>query len=285
MLGLRSVFRVGAVSLGVLVGCMPIVTPRADHVPAGPIPYPTSMAALGDSITQAFDSLGYGGILQAEPQYSWATGSANARLVDSQYLRLLAVDPKIKGHEHNYAVTGAKMRDLAAQVAQAVRQRAGYVVILMGANDVCTRTIAGMTPVATFARVFSRDLATLVNGLPKGAHVFVSSIPNLLQLWSIFHANATARSRWALGICQSMLAASNTTADRALVLKREEAFNSVLGSTCRHYATCRWDDLAVFHNDFTSAELNTLDYYHPNLLGQNRLAAITWTHSWWPSSK
>lgn len=78
MLGLRSMFRVGALSLGVLVGCLPTVTPRADHVPARPIPYPTSMAALGDSITQAFDSLGYGGILQAEPQYSWATGSANA---------------------------------------------------------------------------------------------------------------------------------------------------------------------------------------------------------------
>ncbi len=285
MLGLRSMFRVGAASLGLLVGCLPIVTPRADTAPARPIPYPTSMAALGDSITQAFDSLGYGGILQAEPQYSWATGSASARLVDSQYLRLLAVDPKMRGHEHNYSVTGAKVSGLGTQVAQAVRQRVGYVVILMGANDVCTRTISGMTPVATFARVFSSDLATLVKGLPKGAHVFVSSIPNLFQLWSIFHTDRTAQGRWALGICQSMLAASNTTADRALVLKREEAFNSVLGSTCHRYAVCRWDNLAVFHNNFTRAELNPLDYFHPNLLGQNRLAAITWTHSWWPFSK
>ncbi|MDA8265227.1 MAG: GDSL-type esterase/lipase family protein [Actinomycetota bacterium] len=285
MRDLRSVLRVGVFSLGALVACLPIVTPRANPVPPREVPYPTSMAALGDSITQAFDSLGYRGILQAEPQYSWATGYANARLVDSQYLRLLAVDPKIKGHERNYSVTGAKVSGLGAQVAQAVRQRAGYAVILIGANDVCTRTIAGMTPVATFARVFSSDLATLVKGLPKGAHIFVSSIPNLFQLWSIFHTNATAEARWALGICQSMLAASDTSADRAFVLKREEAFNSVLGSTCRHYATCRWDDLAVFHNSFTTAELNTLDYYHPNLLGQNRLAAITWAHSWWSSSK
>lgn len=277
--------RGGSLALGMAMAVAAFVAVQAASMKAIVPAYPASMAALGDSITQAFDSLGYLGVLQSEPQLSWATGYASAKTVDSQYLRLLVVDPKIKGHGYNDAVVGARVGGLGAQVAEAVKQKAQYVVILMGANDACTRTIPEMTPVATFSRTFAGDLATLMKGLPKGAHVFVSSIPNLFQLWSIFHADRTAEQRWALGICQSMLSPADTPADRLLVLNRERSYNAALASSCGKYPSCRWDGLAVFDYKFTRSEVNALDYYHPDVQGQNRMAAITWAKSWWPRSR
>jgi hypothetical protein len=242
------------------------------------------MAALGDSITQAYDSLGTKQKLTSEPQYSWATGYASANIVNSQYLRLAAVDPAIKGNEYNDSVVGAKVSGLLAQANLAISQKAQYLVILIGADNVCTQTIAGMTPVSTFAEIFRTDLATLMKNLPD-AHVFVSSIPNLFQLWSILHDNPSAEGIWSFGICQSMFAKTNTPADRALVLEREEADNGALATACKRYAHCRWDNLAVFNTKFTPNEVNNFDYFHPSLLGQSRLASITWAASWWPNAK
>ena len=256
------------------------------RVGAGAPPkFPASMAAIGDSITQAYDSLGPAGFLMSEPQLSWATGYASAKKVNSQYLRLLAVDPKIKGHEHNDSVVGAKVNALLAQVQAAIDQKAQYVTILMGANDACTKTISAMTSISTFTKTFKSDLATLMKGLPKGAHVFVTSIPNLLDLWTLLHNNPSAEAAWSFGICQSMLAKTNTPADRAKVLSREKAFNKAMAAACKRYSDCRWDDSAVFDFNFTAADINTLDYFHPSVIGQNRLASITWAKAWWPRSK
>jgi lysophospholipase L1-like esterase len=246
------------------------------------------MAAIGDSITQAFDSLGSKGILKTEPGSSWATGFSSRSKVNSQYLRLLAVDPAIKGREHNDSVVGATISSVGAQVAEAISQRAQYVVILIGANDACTHTISEMTPVRTFAESFATDLSTLISGLPRGAHVTVYSIPNLFRLWSLFHRKAAAQFAWTYtptGICQSMLAKAGTSADRNAVLNREKAFNSGLAAACRKYSNCRWDHLAVFNDRYNAGDVNTLDYFHPSVTGQNRLAALTWAVSWWPALK
>lgn len=180
-LSLIAVLAAGLVAMTVgPAGAAHDISSARGHPAAAPA-YPTSMAALGDSITQAYDSLGRRQKLTSEPQFSWATGYANSHTVDSQYLRLLAVDPAIKGNEHDDSVVGASVSGLLAQVNLAIGQNAQYVVILIGANDVCTETIAGMTPVSTFSETFRTDLATLMKDLPN-AHVFVSSIPNLFQL-------------------------------------------------------------------------------------------------------
>jgi len=246
--------------------------------------FPTSMAALGDSITEAYNSLSAFAPFKSEPQYSWSTGYAGPKIVDSQYLRLLAVDPAIRGHAHNDSVVGATVSGLAAQVAEAVKQRVEYVTILIGANDICTRSISSMTPVATFAQTFAGDLAALFKGLPQGSHVSVYSIPNLFELWSLFHTNRSAQYAWSFGICQSMLSPTNTPADRTAVLNRENAFNSALATACAKHPTCRWDRLAVFNSELTSSTLS-FDYFHPSVKGQGQLSQITWAASWWPSSR
>ena len=56
---------------------------------AAAVPLPDSMAALGDSITQAYDATPTKHLLTDQPQWSWSTGYAGAKVVDSQYERLL----------------------------------------------------------------------------------------------------------------------------------------------------------------------------------------------------
>jgi hypothetical protein len=153
---------------------------------------------------------------------------------------------------------------------------------LVGANDVCTSSRATMTPVNDFRTQFQAAMETLATGLPD-SHVLVASIPNVRRLWRILHDDPVARLVWrTASICQSMLSPSNTAADRRAVFERERQFNAVLAEVCALYANCRFDGGAVFGYAFTRAQVSRLDYFHPDLDGQAKLAEITWPRSWWP---
>ncbi|WP_034807932.1 GDSL-type esterase/lipase family protein [Intrasporangium oryzae] len=248
------------------------------HAATG-VPLPSSMASTGDSITRGFDATASGCFLSDCPQYSWSTGTD--RKVKSQYRSILAANPAISGHVYNDAKTGAKMVDLSGQLSAAASQGVDYVTILMGANDLCTSSAATMTSVSTFTSQFDTALAAYVAARP-GSRVFVSSIPNIYQLWSLLHTNFSAQATWSsFGICQSMLSARNTAADRQKVVDQETAFNSALASVCSKYTNCRWDNNATFNTAFTTSDVSTVDYFHPSIAGQNKLAAETWAASYW----
>ncbi len=69
----------------------------------GPGPFPSSMAALGDSITAGFGTCL---VLADCPRNSWATGTG--AIVSSHYKRILSGNAAIKGHVANYAEAGAR---------------------------------------------------------------------------------------------------------------------------------------------------------------------------------
>jgi lysophospholipase L1-like esterase len=260
----------------------------ADALAQGPPPLPDSIAAIGDSISQAFDACCWYG---NHPGSAWSTGGLPFDEVISHYERIRALHGAIRGHASNLAVAGATMADAPGQAAAAVAQRAEYVTIELGANDLCTTprrsatwsdSPATMTPVASFRAQFQAAMTVLERGLPPGAHIFVASIPNLLQLRSVLHGNVLARLVWGLaGICGSLLAGDRSDAGRQAVAEREAQLNGVLGEVCGRYANCRFDQLAVYRYPFGSALVSKLDFFHPNLDGQAKLADITWAASWW----
>lgn len=253
--------------------------PRGAAPAATAVPLPSSMASAGDSITRAFD-VGWCCVLSDSPQYSWSTGTSTG---GSHYQRILAANPAISGQAYNDAKTGAKMVDLAGQLATAAGQGAQYVTVLMGANDVCTSSRSTMTPTATFKAQFQQALANFTAAAP-GARVFVSSIPDIYQLWATLHTNSTARWAWAnYGICQSMLASTATDADRAAVAAQEQADNQALADVCALFAQCKWDGLATYNFKFPAGDVSTVDYFHPNTTGQKDLAAKTWAAGYWPT--
>lgn len=239
--------------------------------------WPNSMASTGDSITRAFNT-GLFPFTDATAN-SWSTGTSST--VNSQYKRILAANPAISGKNYNDAKTGAKMTDLNGQVTSAVSQHVEYVTVLLGANDVCTSSEATMTSVATFRSQFQTALSTLTGGLPN-VRVFVGSIPNIYNLWSVLKGNSSARTVWGLyGICQSMLANPSSTAQadvdrRNRVSQRNIDFNTQLAEVCALYPQCRFDGNAIFNTAFLASDITTRDYFHPSISGQTKLAATSW---------
>jgi lysophospholipase L1-like esterase len=268
-----------ALALGAALVLVILGTASAAPAQAPGPPLPDSMAAIGDSITQAVDVCCFFGNW---PGHSWSTGNAPLDGIASHYERIRAQNPAIRGHRWNNAVSGARMADAPAQARRTVDQGAQYVTILMGANDLCGWD-GTLTATATFRARFRETLAVLKAGLP-GSHVFVASIPNLHQLWSILRTNPVAQVVWqAAGICPSMLNFFNSPADRQAVIDRERELNRVLDEVCATCSNCRFDDYLTYNYDFTRPMVSRLDWFHPSLAGQATLAALTWNASWWGS--
>jgi lysophospholipase L1-like esterase len=242
-------------------------------------PLPSTMASIGDSITRAADVCCWYG---DHPANSWSTGGASWDGVNSLYERLRALNPGIAGRNYNDAVSGAKMASGPAQAERAVTQRAQFVTVLLGANDLCTSSPGSMTPVETFRAQLRQTLQVLMSGLRRNARVFVASIPDVYRLWQIYHTDWAARLVWdAADICQSLLGPTRTEEQRQLVRQRNSAFNAVLAEECALYARCRFDGKAVFNFQFARSHVSSLDYFHPSLAGQAELARVTWAETWW----
>jgi lysophospholipase L1-like esterase len=266
-----------AVGLAVLVAA--ILAPAAS---AGRASLPASMASTGDSLTRA---AGTGFLPWTDnPAGSWSTGTTAS--VNSHYLRLLALNPKIRGKNYNDARSGAKMDELAGQMAKAVTQKVDYVTVEMGGNDVCAANESAMTPVATYRSQFRTGLETMTAGRPS-VKIFVASVPDIHHLWVLYHDDLAAQAAWwTFGVCQTMLANPTSTAQadvdrRARVLQRIVDYNAALAEVCADFRQCRFDDGAAFDTKFTKADVLHLDYFHPSLSGQAKFAAGTWPLSFW----
>ena len=255
-----------AVVVALLASVFPAAPATATPIPP---PYPTRVAALGDSITRAFNT---GSAFVDAPANSWTTGSNAA--VNSLATRFGATTTT------NLAVTGAKMAGLNSQAA-GVNPATEFVTILIGGNDVCTPTEAAMTPVATFGSQFTTAMNTLTTVAPN-AQIYVVSIPDVSNLWTLLHNDFGAQLIWGLfSICQSLLdnPASMAQADvdrRARVRQRNIDFNTKLSEVCATFAKCKTDGNAVFNGPVAVGDISTRDYFHPSLAGQTKLAATAW---------
>jgi lysophospholipase L1-like esterase len=297
-----SMLRRGAAALLALSICLMLLAG-----PAAATKPPQVMAALGDSITRAYNSDGpgcpTGPGLDCEKN-SWATGSNP--LVNSFRERLDAASPGSLV-AYNDAVSGARAINLLEQAQVAASQDPDLVLIEIGANDACAST---PTPTATFREQVRSALEALVEANPK-VYIQLMSIPDINQLRTIFTEppDQNALTRWQLfSVCQGLLAnpLSTEPADEA----RREAFraqviayNDALADVCAEFKRCRWDDYAVFNSEFTTADVatvlntggidippfnqvpifgpgnanSTADYFHPSIAGQARLAEAAWT--------
>ena len=271
--------------------------------PASAVAPPKVMAALGDSITRAFNSDGPGcptGPSLDCPRNSWSTGTNPA--VNSQFQRIQAIDPGRNPVAFNDAITGARagtdrLIDLVNQVPTAVSQDPDYVTIEIGANDACRSQITDQTPTDTFSAHVRTALTTLVTADPK-VYIEMLSIPNINQLHTIFTTpvpDLNALARWsAFNVCQALLAnpLSTEQADvdrRAAFRAQVIAYNGALADVCAEFKRCLFDNNAVFNSSFTAADVATVtntaplpgigspaDYFHPSLLGQESLAETSW---------
>ncbi|MFI9624584.1 SGNH/GDSL hydrolase family protein [Streptomyces sp. NPDC052042] len=235
---------------------------------------PKSVAAVGDSITRGFDACS---VLTDCPEVSWATGTDSG--VRSLAVRLLGGSGAAE-RSWNHAETGARIVQLPEQMALAAQEKPDLVTVMIGANDACRDQVRHMTPVADFRFSFETAMGRLRAEAPK-AQVYVSSVPDLMRLWSTGRENPLGKRIWQLGICRSMLSdpddlGAAAAARRASVRQRVMAYNEVLEDVCAKDARCRYDGGAVFSYPFTGEQLSQWDWFHPGRDGQARLAEIAY---------
>lgn len=265
------------------------------------------MAALGDSITRAYNTTGNGcptGPGLDCPKNSWATGTNP--MVNSFRERLDALSPQPLT-AYNDAVSGARSVNLLAQAQLAASQDPDLVLIEIGANDACATT---PTPTATFREQVRSALQVLVSS-NKQVYIQLMSIPDINNLRTIFTEppDQNALTRWQLfNVCQGLLANPLST-DPADEARREAfraqviAYNEALEEVCAECKRCIWDDYSVFESEFTTADVanvintggldvppfnqvpvfgpgnpnSTADYFHPSVSGQALLAEAAWS--------
>jgi lysophospholipase L1-like esterase len=301
MVGISIMRRTGVALIALLISFALLAGPASATKP------PRVMAALGDSITRAYNSDGPGcptGPGLDCPKNSWATGT-NPQ-VDSVRERLAAISRQPLT-AYNDAVSGARAVNLLSQAQVAAGQDPDLVLIEIGANDACATT---PTPTATFRSQVRSALETLVDA-NRQVYIQLMSIPDINQLRTIFTEppDPNALTRWSLfSVCQGLLAnpLSTAPADEA----RREAFraqviayNDALAEVCAEFKRCIWDDYAVFNSKFTTADVatvvntggldippfnlvpvfgpgnanSTADYFHPSISGQAQLAEAAWS--------
>ncbi|MEU9254259.1 SGNH/GDSL hydrolase family protein [Streptomyces sp. NPDC048270] len=265
-----------ALTAGVLTGCGPGGPGDEGERGAQGAPRwntaPSSIAAVGDSITRGFDACS---VLADCPEVSWATGNDPA--VRSLAARLLG-DAEAPARSWNLAVTGSRMADLPGQLSQAAAYKPDLVTVMVGSNDACRPTASSMTPVAEFRSGFEAALAGLRAASPA-TQVYVSSVPDLQRLWEQGKDDPMVRKVWSLGICQSMLAdplsaALGAKTRREQVRARVVEYNEVLREVCAKDPLCRYDGGAVFQYPFSAEQLSRWDWFHPGKDGQARLAEL-----------
>lgn len=244
------------------------------HPASGWDPHPDTIAAVGDSLTRAFNACR---ALTDCPSASWSTGEGHK--VDSLARRL--PDQDHQGEDTwNLAHDGAVVAQLPEQMRRAARHRPELVTVLIGANDACRPHVSAMTSVDDFRSRFAEALRTLRADAPH-AEVYVASVPDLKRLWEAGKEHKDARQVWSLGICQSMLADPRDTGPQATerrhqVRERLTEYNDALRQVCDRDRRCRYDAGAVFDHRLTPADLSDWDWFHPSKQGQNGLADLAY---------
>lgn len=237
----------------------------------------TSIASMGDSITQGANSCDP---WQNCPENSWSTGTNKE--VESQLQQLQKLSPKADVKAYNNAHSGSTSFDLIDQAKLTVTQQPEYVTILSGSNDLCAPTTEQMTSTVQYEKNLTEALQILHTGLPN-TKVFVSSLPNLKQLYTSEQDNIAAHQAWNAGhICQSLLAnpgseAKSDKLQRVAVYEREDEYNQVIESLCGMGQLCFSDHGAINNTFFSQDEISSVDFFHPSELGQRKLANISWS--------
>jgi hypothetical protein len=233
---------------------------------------PNSMAAIGDSISQA--AVADDRIDTKEPEHSWSTGDDSDDSVNSHYERILAVNPGILGNNFNNAVNGSKSDDLMGQVIMTISQGVDYVTILMGGNDVCGDNVSEdeLTPTATFRGLFNDALDTLQAGLPD-ATILVVELPRISRIHEVGRFNFGCQLKWWLfRFCDNVL--RNGIIQRNIATARNIEYNNVLRTLTASKGIFFEDD--IFEVNFSRENLSDVDCFHPAIALQSDLADVSY---------
>jgi hypothetical protein len=234
--------------------------------------YPSSMAVLGHSgaTGEGSDPDRPGEEVRAN---SWATGTNPA--VKSLYLRILAKNPAIKGHNTNLAEAGASVDQLVLQAEEAVSGKPKpdlFVIQIMDNDIVCP---ASASDLRAFRSTLVSALEELVKGAPE-ADIFVVS-----QFGSPA-TNAQALPRelrvafGGTGFCDFLDVEGRLVPKKLVRAERAiHGYEAQLEAGCRRFDQCRYDG-GAFGRVVDQRRYISSDGNHFSVQGHAKAAAVAW---------
>jgi hypothetical protein len=274
---------------GILWACSPSSTPATSPAPRRSPSPSSATAAVSPSTTypNAIVVLGHSGTTGAntDPRIpgdrranSWATGDNPA--VQSIYLRLLALNPAVRGHNNNLGVDGSDVNDLAAQVDQALKLTPlpDLVIIQEVDNDV---RCDGSDPdnYAAFAQTLTAQIERIVAQAPRAIILLVSSPPGTVQNYGRIVSRLLGSGREAntgTGPCDLFNPAGKAVPahwryqDRVI-----RHYQAQVAAVCKRFPTCRYDGGALYRMKLVAADL-AFDEQHLSVAGLRKQAAMEW---------
>jgi hypothetical protein len=234
--------------------------------------YPNSLAVLAHSGATGEDSDPDRPGVEVRAN-SWATGTNPA--VNSVYLRILAHNPAIKGHNFNLAQGGATVHDLVLQAEEAVtlEPRPELVLIQIMDNDiVCPPTARDY---AQFRSTFISALDVLAKGAPESSFFVVSEFGSPTTYWKAL-SPAQRRSIGGTGPCAFLDPDGRLVAKELRRLEKIiHGYEAQLEAGCERFRHCRYDG-GAFGRVVDRPEYITPDLNHFSVQGHAKAAAVAW---------
>jgi hypothetical protein len=239
--------------------------------------YPNAIALLGHSGATGFDSDPARPGADAK-QNSWATGDNPA--VNSIYLRLLALNPAVRGHNLNVAVAGSRVDDLSGQADQALATQPlpGLFLIQTVDNDIrCDGTDAANY--APFVATLTGVLKKLTSAAPKAKILIVSSpwatVQNYGQVAGQLPGPRAANS--GTGPCDLFDPSGHPVPAHWRTLESITLhYFGQLKSVCAKFPACQYDDDALYNMPITTGDITPTDGAHLTIAGLRKQAAVEW---------
>ncbi len=250
-------------------------TPSESSVPLSDT-YPNSLVVLGHSGTTGYNSDPTKPDTDATAN-SWATGDNPA--VNSVYLRLLALNPAVRGHSTNVGLDGSTVDDLDGEIdrALAVSPLPDLFLIQTVDNDIgCNGT--DKDNYAPFRSTLVAAMRTISAGAPKAAILVVSSpwatVANYTEV--ISHIPALKSDYSGQGLCDPFDVSGHPQPAgqhaQAVIIRR---YLQEVSSACKAVPACRYDGGALHRMKITAKDI-TPDGNHLSVAGQAKQAALEW---------
>ena len=204
---------------------------------------------------------------------SWATGTNPS--VNSVYLRVLARNPEIKGHNVNLAHASATVRDLVRQAQRAVALEPKPELILIQIMDADIVCPAQESDYAAFRSTFISALKVLARGAPQSSFFVVSQFGSPTTEWKMF-SSAERKSIGGTGPCAFLDPAGRLVPKELARLEGIiHGYEAQLEAACKRFSQCRYDGGAfgriVNKREYVSSDLN-----HWSVKGHAKAAAVAW---------
>jgi hypothetical protein len=194
--------------------------------------------------------------------------------VNSLYRRILARNPRIKGHNINLAKDGATVRELLEQARRAValKPKPGLLVIQIMDNDLaCPAT---SRDIAYFRAGMNDALSLLARRSPR-SKIFVVSQFGSPSNWRML-SPAERRSIGGTGPCAFLdLAGQVVPKELARLEEIIHRYEAQLQAACKPFRQCRYDG-GAFGRIVDKREYWSQDLNHLSVLGHAKAAAVAW---------